>query len=267
MICITGAGGTVGSEIYNQLKPLTLPFRLAYFSNEKGEDAITIDYSRPETLEPAFLGCNKLFLLGPNAINQVELEHNAIKAAKTVGIQHIVKKSMGAEAEEYSLARVHRPIEIAIESSRMAWTFLRPNSFMQNVVTFMSETIKTEDVRDIATVAIQALTEPHHQGKAYTLTGPETLTYDELASELSKALGRHIRHIHLPSSDLKQGMMAEHIPEVIADRMIDLERYFREGGASRTTNNIWELTGREPGVFSQFLGDVATKGGLAPYRQ
>ena len=101
----------------------------------------------------------------------------------------------------------------------MGWTFLRPNSFMQNVVTYMGETIKAEaaffsasggaqishvDVRDIAQVAVKALTEPNHEGKAYTLTGPEALTYDQLANELSKVLGRPISHISLSPSDLKK---------------------------------------------------------------
>ena len=62
-------------------------------------------------------------------------------------MRHIVKQSvMGAAEEAYSLAKVHRPVEKAIESSGLAWTFLRPNSFMQNVVTFMSETIKAEGI-------------------------------------------------------------------------------------------------------------------------
>ena len=229
MICITGAGGTVGSEVVKQLELAKVPFRVAYFSKEKvdaalakGMEAVIIDYNRPETLRAAFQGCDKLFLLGPNALNQTQLELNAVEAAKAVGVRYIVKQSvMGAEGEAFSLALIHRPVEKAIESSGMAWTFLRPNSFMQNVVTFMAETIKAEsafysasgeariahvDVRDIAAVAVKALTEPTtHAGQAYTLTGPEAMTYDELAKELSKVLGRSISHISLSPSDLKHG--------------------------------------------------------------
>ena len=241
MIGVTGAGGTVGREVIKQLESATAPFRAAYFSNEKAEaarargiDAVIIDYHRPESLRAAFQGCDKLFLLGPNALNQSELERNAVEAAETAGVRHIVKQSvMGADGEAFALARVHRPVEKTIESSGMVWTFLRPNSFMQNVVTFMGETIKAEgaffsasgevkishvDVRDIAAVAVKALTEPNHEGKAYTLTGPEALTYDELASELAMALGRSISHINLSPSDLKDGMLAEGMPEELADR-------------------------------------------------
>lgn len=281
MICITGAGGTVGSEVVKQLELAKVPFRVAYFSKEKvnaalakGTNAVIIDYNHPETLRTAFQGCDKLFLLGPNALNQTQLELNAVEAAKAVGVQHIVKQSvMGAEDEAFSLALIHRPVEQAIEASGMTWTFLRPNSFMQNVVTFMSETIKAEsafysasgeakiahiDVRDIAAVAVKALTEPTHAGQAYTLTGPEALTYDELAQKLSVVLGRSISHISLPPEDLKHGMLAEGLPDAIADRMLDLERYYREDQASRITNDVQRVTGQESRQFTQYIRDYAS---------
>jgi uncharacterized protein YbjT (DUF2867 family) len=152
MICVTGAGGTVSSELIKELESAKAPFRAAYFSKKKAEaarakgiDAVIMDYNRPEMLRAAFQGCVKLFLLGPNALNQTQLELNAVEAAKAVGVRHIVKQSvMRADEEAFSLALVHRPVEKAIEASSMAWTFLRPNSFMQNVVTFMGETIKAE---------------------------------------------------------------------------------------------------------------------------
>ena len=282
MICITGAGGTVGKELVKQLELAKVPFRVAYFSKEKmeaalakGMDAVTIDYNRPDTLREAFQGCERLFLLGPNALNQTQLELNAVEAAKAVGIKYIVKQSvMGSEAKDFSLALVHRPVEKAIEASGIEWTFLRPNSFMQNVVTFMAETIKAEsafysasdqgkiahvDVRDIAAVAVKALTEsePIHFGQAYTLTGSEALTYDDLADELSKVLGRSISHISLSPEDLKHGMLAEGMPEAIAERMLDLERYYREDKASLITNDIKQVTGQDPIQFAQYTRDYA----------
>lgn len=281
MICITGAGGTVGSAVIKKLESVKAPFRAAYFSEEKaqaakkrGIDTAIIDYNQPETLRKAFQGCNKLFLLGPNDINQTQLELNAVEAANSSGVQHIVKQSvMGAEGETFSLAQVHRPVEKAIESSGMTWTFLRPNSFMQNVVTFMGPTIKAEaaffsasgeakishvDVRDIARVAMKVLTDPGHAGKAYTLTGPAALTYDDLANELSEVLGWKIRHVNLSPADYKQGMLAEGMPEALADRMLDLERYFREDQGSRITEEIRQVTGNDPRRFSQYAHDHAS---------
>jgi len=282
MICITGAGGTLGVEVIRQLELVPAAFRGAFFSERraeaaraKGLEAVVIDYNRPETLHAAFQGCDTVFLLGPNALNQTELELNAVEAARAAGVRHIVKQSvMGAE-DDYSLAHIHRPVEQAIEASGMVWTFLRPNSFMQNTVTFMAPTIRTEgafysatgaarishiDVRDIAAVAVRALTEPSHEGAIYQLSGPEALSYDQIAEELSRALGRVIRHIRIPPADLKAAMLAEGMPEAIADRMLDLERYFRENHASRITGDVKQQTGREPRRFADYARETAATG-------
>ncbi|MGB5998845.1 MAG: SDR family oxidoreductase [Thermoanaerobaculia bacterium] len=283
MICVTGASGTLSTEVIRQLESAKAPFRGAYFSDKKAEaaresgiEAVIIDYDRPETLRAGFQGCDRLFLLGPNAPNQWELERNAVEAAKAAGVRHIVKQSvLGAAEESFSLAKVHRQVEKAIESSGLAWTFLRPNSFMQNAVTFMGETIRAEgafysasgeakvshvDVRDIASVAVKVLTGENHDGKAYTLSGPEALTYDELAGELSKVLGRPISHINLSPSELKSGMLAAGMPEAIADRLLDLDRFFREDGASFITDDFKQVTGREPGRLADYVRETAATG-------
>lgn len=287
MICVTGAGGTVGSEVIAQLQAAGAAFRATYFSpgkaeaaRSKGIDAAVIDFNDPASLETAFTGCDRLFLLGPNDLNQTELELNAVNAAKASGVQHIVKQSvLGAEGEGYSLAKAHRPVEKAIEDSGIAWTFLRPNSFMQNVETFMSESIRAEgafysasadakishvDVRDIAAVAVAALTDKDHAGQAYNLTGPEAISYDELASALSSALGRTITHVSLPPDALKGAMMDGGMPEALADRMLDLERYFREGSATAICEDIERATGAKPRHFTDYIREIATAGVLNP---
>jgi uncharacterized protein YbjT (DUF2867 family) len=116
------------------------------------------------------------------------------------------------------------------------------------------------DVRDIAAVAVTALRAPGHEGRIYTLSGPEALTYDDMADELSKALDRDIRHISLPPADLKAGMLAEGVPEAIADRMLDLERYFREDRASCITDDVKQVTAREPRRFAQYVQTTAATG-------
>ena len=283
MICVTGAGGTLGSEVVRELESRKISFRCTYFSKQRAEaarargiEAILIDYGRPETLRPAFRGCDSLFLLGPNTLNQSELERNAVEAAQAYGVRHIVKQSvMRADEMGYDLAKVHRAVEEAIESSGLDWTFLRPNSFMQNAVTFMGKTIRAEsafysasdqarishvDVRDIAAVAVKALTEPGQNGRAYELTGPEALSYDDLAGELSKVLGRTISHVSLPPSDLKAAMLADGMPEALADRLLNLERYFRENQASRVTDDVRRVTGKDARSYADYVREIAATG-------
>src|SRR5262245_18392774 len=119
MICVTGARGTLSSEVIKQLEGHKVPIRGAYFSEKAagiarahGIEAVMIDYNLPATLRAAFQGCEAVFLLGPNALNQTELELNAVDAARACGVRHIVKQSvMGAAEEAYSLAKIHRPVE------------------------------------------------------------------------------------------------------------------------------------------------------------
>jgi hypothetical protein len=68
LLCVTGPGGTLGSEVVRQLQSINSPFRAAYFSSQqadaartKGIDAVVCDYNRPETLRAAFQGCDRLF--------------------------------------------------------------------------------------------------------------------------------------------------------------------------------------------------------------
>lgn len=279
MICVTGASGTVGREVVKQLQSSGAAFRAAVSSSSSAEaararglDAVICDYHQVETVRAALHGCDTLFLLGANLPDQTELEIGVVETAKTTGVQHIVKLSvMGAPDESYSLAHVHRPVEKAIEASGLGWTFLRPNSYMQNVVTFMKPTIQLDsmfytasadarishvDARDIAAVAAQALTAPEqHRGQAYVLTGPEALTYDELAATISSALGRPITHVSLPAEDLRAGMLAEGLPEPLADRLLDLERYFREGKASLISSDIARVTGQPARPLTDYLRD------------
>jgi uncharacterized protein YbjT (DUF2867 family) len=272
MILVTGAGGTVGSEVVNQLQANGAAFRAAYHSQSKadaarakGIDAVLIDYNQPQTLEAAFQGIEKLFLLSSSNAQQ---EIQAVDAAKRAGVKHIVKLSViGAQEEAFSFAQWHRSAEKAIEASGLAWTFLRPNGFMDNTHNYMGSSIKEQnafygstgdakiahiDVRDIAAVAVKALTEAGHEGQSYTLTGPEALTYGDIAAKLSTATGRTINYVNLGDDDIKQGMLATGAPEFYADAYVDLLRWYRTGDGGRVSGEVKRITGREPIAFDQY---------------
>ncbi len=235
MILVTGAGGNIGSELVKKLKAHGAGFRAGYHSAEKvekakraGLDAVPIDFARREILRPALQGIDALFLVSGNHPNQTDLELAAAREAKKAGVRHLVKNSVwGAEGEAFSFAKIHRPVEKEIEASGMAYTFLRPNGFYQNLSNFFAGTIKAQgafhlparearvshlDVRDIASVAAQALTETAHEGKAYDLSGPEAPTYGQIAETLSAVLSRKIAYVDLPDADFKKGLVAAGAP-------------------------------------------------------
>jgi uncharacterized protein YbjT (DUF2867 family) len=280
MILVTGAGGTVGSELVKTLSASGLKFRAAYNSPQKverakreGLDAVAIDYARPETLEPALVGVDRLFLLATGFAGQTEGEINAVRQARNAKVRHVVKLSVwGAETEAFSFAKVHRPVEKEIESSGLAWTFLRPNSFMQNMATFYAATIKTQwafyipskgcsishiDVRDIAAVALKAFTANGHEGKAWSLSGPEALTYIQIADKLSAAIGKKVSYIDISEEEFKKGAVSAGIPEFYADAIIDLIHDYEAGHGSGVTQDVERVTGRKPIDFDRFARDYA----------
>lgn len=224
MILITGASGTIGTALVNAFEGNNYPIRLAFHTPEKaararalGYDAVTCDYSQMATLQPALAGVERLFLLSNGIQGQAEGEINVVDAARAAGVRRIVKLSVwGAEAEAFAMAAMHRTVERAIEDSGLEWTFLRPNNFMQAFIVYDAPTIRAEgvfyapagdarvshvDARDIARVAVQALTAPGHAGKAYTLSGPRALSYPDVAAAFSEALGKPVRYVDLPEDE------------------------------------------------------------------
>ena len=277
MILITGASGTVGSEVLKQAVTAKLPLRAAFQSEAKakaapaGTETVLMDYTKGETVRAAIQGVEKVFLVGPPTLDVVQLEARFVEEAKGSGVKHIVKLSaMGGRNAIFP--GLHRDSEENIEASGIPYTFLQPNGFMQNFITYNGATIAGQnafdaaqgdgavshiDVRDIGAAAVAVLKGNGHEGKAYRLTGPEALTNDQVAEKLSRATGRNIRHVALSPEELKTAMLAAGTPEWAANAILDLQRYYREGGASLVDSAIERLIGRKATAFDQFAHDYA----------
>jgi uncharacterized protein YbjT (DUF2867 family) len=291
-ILVTGATGTVGTEVVKQLvstKEEDIIVKAAARSaNDRtfrnlGVQVVPLDYNKPDSLSAALRGVDKLFLLTPFQSNMVELTSNLVNEAKNAGVKYIIKQSvLGADAEQaITPSRLHRQAEKIIEESGIPFTFLRPNFFMQNFVTFYSNFIKTQgafyvpagdakatfvDVRDIAAVAIQALSGSHsssknaeskHIGKAYDITGGEALSYGEAAEILSKGLGKKVNYVNISDEDARKGMRDMGADEWTINSMIELFGVTRAGYLSGISPVVEQVTGKKPITFSQFARDYA----------
>src|SRR5262245_41057282 len=203
MILVTGSGGTVGKELVKELRHAGAPVRAGYHTRPPaapGVQGVRIDLATGEGLDAAVAGAEAVFLLVGEVDDQTAAEIRVVEAARRARVKRLVKLSVfGAETEEYSFARIHRPVERAVEASGISYTLLRPVSFMQNFVNYHGDTIRRAnaiylpcgdareghvDARDIARAAARALTGDGHEGKAYVLTGPELLSYTEAAAKL-----------------------------------------------------------------------------------
>jgi uncharacterized protein YbjT (DUF2867 family) len=113
------------------------------------------------------------------------------------------------------------------------------------------------DIRHIAAVAVIVLAATGHEGESYTLTGGEALTNEQVAEKISRVAERKISYVDLPASELKKGIVSTGASEWSAAAVIDLQRFYREGRASRVTDDVERITRRKPITFDQFVHDYA----------
>ena len=278
MILVIGATGTVGSEVVKQLNEAGAEFKIGVSSltkakkaNAEGVKAAVLDYTDPQTFQYALAGIDKLFLLSPPGATH--LEAGLIDAAKNAGVKHIVKLSViGAEGEGFIFAREHRLAEKLIIHSGVPYTFLRPNGFMQNYITNFSQSIQQQsafylsqgeskfsmvDVRDIAAVAVKALTQPGHGNKAYTITGPEALNNTQVAEKISKVAGKKVSYVAISDDDMRNAMQQQGTPPTIVEGLVDLMHYYIAGKAEEVSPDVERVLGRKPISFDQFAQDNA----------
>ena len=283
-ILITGATGTVGSEVVKQLsaKGENIIVKAAArsatdntFENLNRVQVVQLDYDKPDSLAVALKGVDKLFLLTPFQSNMVDLTSNLVSEAKKAKVKYIAKQSvMGADAEPgITPGRLHRQAEKIIEESGIPFTFLRPNFFMQNFVNYYSNLIRSQgafyipagdakvsfvDVRDIAAVAVKSLINDNQQkGRAYNITGGEALTYGQAAEILSKAVGKKINYVNVTDQDARNGMKDMSMDEWTIKSMIELFEITRAGYVSEISPIVEQVTGNKPITFSQFANDYA----------
>lgn len=296
-ILVTGATGTLGREVVNQLllssakrergggeegvivKAAARSADDDTFGNAGGAQVVQLDYNKPDTLATAFRSVDKLFLLTPFQSNMVDLTSNLVNEAKNAGVKYIVKQSvLGADAEPgITPSRLHRQAEKVIEESEIPSTFLRPNHFMQNFVTFYSHSIKNQgafyapagdakvsfvDVRDIAAVAVQALLSSKNGGgkhtqKAYNITGGEALSYEQAAEILSREIGKKVNYVNVSDEDARKGMKDMGMDEWTINSMTELFEITRAGHVSDISPAVEQVTGKKPISFNQFAMDYA----------
>jgi len=278
VILITGATGNNGQELIRQLTAMgqrvrvliRKPAEAAKLDGSNIEVAAG-DFDKPETLEAALQGVEKAFLLTPVAERFVQWQKDFIEAAQRAKIKHLVKFSgMGADSHSPSgLLKFHAETDDILRNSGVPFTILQPNSFHQNVLSF-ANTIKvqgvfywplknasqsTVDIRDISAVAAKVFTSSGHEGKSYVITGPEALTFQQVAEKLSSVLGRKIQYVDVPISAAADGMRKSGMPDWNVQAVSDLLAYFATGAAATVTDIVPRLLGRPATSFEQFVKD------------
>ena len=276
MILVIGATGTVGSEVVRQLvatgeRPRALVRDPATARQRLGDQVehVVGDLDRPETIAAALAGVDRVFLLTTQSSRQPEWERAVIGAAARTGVGQLVKLSVFRANEQSPLqvARQHGQAERVLAQSGLAATILRPVFFMQNLLAMVHDgaiataagdgRVAMVDARDIAAVAVATLTGGGHAGKTYTLTGPEALSFYQVASVLSRQTGRPLRHVRVPPDKVRVALQGRGVAAWYADDMARLHSMLAVGYEEVVTDDIHRVTGRPPRTLAQFAGDHA----------
>jgi uncharacterized protein YbjT (DUF2867 family) len=139
---------------------------------------------------------------------------------------------------------------------------------MQNFTNFIAPGIRSEhaiytmipdavfnhvDTRDVARVAATVLTRDRHEGRAYTLTGPRSFSYRDAARTIGDVTGTPVQVVALTEQDIRAGMKAHGVPDVYADHLVDLDKWYASGKGDVVTSSVREVTGREATSFEDFV--------------
>jgi uncharacterized protein YbjT (DUF2867 family) len=280
MILVVGATGTNGREVVNRLAAAGEHIRAMVRNPAKAGDlrianveVVAGDLDDPASLVAALAGVDRVFFA--SAVDQrfVAWFRNFLVAARQTSKPHVVKLSaFGADTGSSSeILRQHGETDKLLADSALRFTILRPNAFYQNML-WSAGTIKDHgafyvpmrdakqslvDVRDIAAVAVEALTGPGHEGHVYELTGPESLSYHDVAAKLSVVLGRSIQYVDVPLEAAKQSMLKAGMPEWNAGAVAELYGLFAAGQGARTTDSVATITKKAPISFEQFAQEHA----------
>jgi uncharacterized protein YbjT (DUF2867 family) len=194
--------------------------------------------------------------------------HARIEAATRGGVGQIVKLSVfrADERSPLQIARQHAQAERALEQSGVAFTIVRPVFFMQNLLAMLRDgaiytaaadgRVAMVDARDAAAVAVTALTKDGHRGRTYTLTGPEALSFDEVANTLSRETGRSTRHVHVSPDKVRAALEGFGVAAWFADDMAKLHGMLADGYEDLVTNDVRAVTGSPPRDLAQFVRDT-----------
>jgi uncharacterized protein YbjT (DUF2867 family) len=264
VILVFGAAGTIGDELISILSSEGVAAIAVTRAASPGRSLPGIrwtqaDLAAPSSIEGLFSGVTSMFLLTGNHPDMARLQIAAIDAAARAHVEHVVKLSaLGAsDHSRLPIGRAHYEAESALMASGMRWTMLRPHVFMQNLLG-QARAIAHEgrivggsgdgripfiDTRDIAAVAAVALTRPGHDGQKYILTGPEALSYFDIARILSGVIGRPVEYHDFYDEARDRNTLAAHQ---------------RAGGKTAMIHDtVRRILGREPRSFAEFAKDHA----------
>jgi uncharacterized protein YbjT (DUF2867 family) len=284
MILVIGGRSKVGAALIGELLGRGEQVRALVRAGEPGghrdtaAEVVTGDLADEGSLVRAMAGVEKVFLLSSPHPDAVGWHRNAIDAARRTQVQLLVRSSiLGADRESPAeFISAHTTCDRYLEDSGLPYVIVRPNLFLQNIPestipaidasgTFYADAgearISMVDTRDVAAVAALALTEPGYAGAHFDVTGPEALSYTDVAAKLTSVLGRRISYVGASDDAVRQALLGAGLTTWFAGALVGLYQDYRRSGtggyAAQVTETVQRLTGRPARSLDDLLGEIA----------
>ena len=271
MIVVTGATGNIGRAFVEELVHRSQDVRAVVRDPAKADlpDAVEVvagDLAHPESLGDAFAGADGALLL-PGYPGLARAAHDA-------GVGRAVQISGGSAGSNdltNAVTAYMRASEAELLDTGLAWTIVRPVAFQSNALRWLSQLDDGDEValpfadvpiacihpRDIAEVAVVALTEDGHERMVYRPTGPEALTPEQQVAIVAAATGRALRFRAQSNAEARRDMLASTPPEYVA-AFFD---FYVNGSLDETTvrPTVADVTGHPPRPLREWAGENADR--------
>jgi uncharacterized protein YbjT (DUF2867 family) len=223
------------------------------------------------TLDAALAGVDQVLLASSATLEGLDQRRRAIESVRRAGVRTVVHLSMlGADrSSPVEIAREHASVERQLQASGVDWVHLRPHLFMQTMRALLS-TVGNDgrlfaplgdartamiDSHDVAEAAAVCLLEPYHAGRSYELSGPDALGMRDVASLLSRALGRRIEYVDVEPEEAERRWIEGGMGEELAREAVALCRVTRLAANGQRRAAFDALCGRPPRSFGEYLED------------
>jgi uncharacterized protein YbjT (DUF2867 family) len=268
MILVTGATGTIGSAVIRRLAERGVPARsmVRDLSRASGP-AVLGDFERPDTLRAAAEGAEAVLLVTVFGTGLAEHDRAMVRAAEAAGVRRIVKIS-AIDAQDTGdpadVRSIHAAGELAVTSSALTWTILRPSTFATNALGWAEAVRAGQPVQnmtgtarqgiidpgDIADVAVEALTSAGHGGRVYTLTGPELLSTADQVALIGEAAGRAAITVDVPLAQARAQLVEVGADPVFVEIAMTGLGFIAGGGNEIVTTDVADILGRPATPFA-----------------
>jgi len=276
LVLVIGATGVMGREV---MRSLAGRCRLRALVHSDMSDAqiarrypqaerVQCDLLEAASLEAAFAEVDRVFLLTPSVPEQLRLEENALAAALNAGVQRIVYVSNTDVEWEIELSSAHRVIERRLADSGLNHVVVRPEYLLNNLLGEVDELARGRlvapsgdgrcpfvDARDVGAVAAAVLLAPETLTGPVEVTGPESLSFAELAGRLQAVLGRPIEHIDPDPAQWALQAASAGMAPWLADALAEYFEALRERPL-QASDDTRRVTGRRPRSVEDFAADV-----------